>query len=100
MQRREKKGAGRKFHELAFPEDLDYVNEMVDWATQADRDVESKDMLPRKWDKRDYWARKRFARIKKAFADKGEGRRAVKRIEELGYDFEMCDEDVNGCDNE
>lgn len=96
VQRMEKKGAGRKFHELAFPEDLDYVNEMVDWATEADREGESKEMLPRKWDKRDYWARKRFARIKKAFADRGEGRREVKRMEELGYDFEMWDEDVNG----
>lgn len=89
VQRIEKKGAGRKFHDLAFPEDLDYLNEMVDWATQADTGAKAKGMLPRKWDKRDFWARKRFARIKKAFASRGEGRRGVKTMEELGYEFEV-----------
>jgi len=46
-------------------------------------------MLPRKWDKRDYRARKRFARIKKAFASRGEGRREVKKMEDLGYEVEL-----------
>ncbi len=89
MQRMEKKGAGRKFHHLAFPEDLDYLNELVEWATQADREGDPKGMLPRKWDKHDYQARKRFARIKKAFASKGEGRREMKKMEDLGYEFEL-----------
>ncbi len=89
MQRMEKKGAGRKFHHLAFPEDLDYLNELVDWATQADREGDSKGMLPRKWDKHDYQARKRFARIKKAFASRGEGRREIKKMEDPGYEFEL-----------
>ena len=82
-----KKGSGRRFHELKFPEDLDYLNEMMAWALQASENGEMKGMLPEKWRECDYWARERFAEIKKAFAAKGESRREIRRMEELGYKF-------------
>ena len=86
-ERTTKKGSGRRFHELKFPEDLDYLNEMVAWALQASENGEMKGMLPEKWRECDYWARERFAGIKKAFAAKGESRREIRRMEELGYKF-------------
>lgn len=79
------KGNGRKFHELLTPEDLEYHNAMVEWAEQAKPEVSGK--LPRKWGEKDYWARERLHSIKKAFAERGEGRKEVRRMEDLGFDY-------------
>ena len=81
-----KRGAGRSFHALPFPEDLDYHNEMVQWVSQAANAKKGK--LPLKWSEKDYWARDRNPGIKRAFANLGEGRRSVRRIEELGFKFD------------
>lgn len=81
------RGSGKKFHELTVPEDLDYLNDLVDWANQASNNDGVKEMLPPKWSDRDYWARKNFTGIKKAFASRGEGRREVRRIEGLGFSY-------------
>ena len=77
-------GEERKFHEMANLEDFDYLNALVDWASKA----KGEGILPRKWDERDYWARTRFPAIKKAFAEMGEGRREVRSLEALGFDYE------------
>ena len=87
VERITKKGSSRRFHELKFPEDLDYLNEMVAWALQASENGEIEGMLPQKWRECDYWARERFAGIKRAFAAKGESRREIRRMEDLGYEF-------------
>ena len=79
-----KGGAERKFHEMPDLEDFDYLNSLVDWACQA----EGEGMVPRKWDERDYWARKRFPAIKKAFVEIGKERRGIRSLEALGYDYE------------
>ncbi|KAL8825462.1 MAG: hypothetical protein Q9191_004403 [Dirinaria sp. TL-2023a] len=80
-----KGGKERKFHEMPDLEDFDYLNRLVDWACQAGQ-VEG--MIPRKWDERDYWARKRFPAIRKALAGMGEARRGVRSLEALGFDYE------------
>lgn len=82
----EEKGAGRKFHELAYPEDLDYLNKMVEWAGKAEGEGERGGALPRMWVERDYEVRKRFADIKRAFAGKGDARREIRRLGDLDYD--------------
>ena len=85
-QRVKERGAGRPFHVLPFPEDLDYHNEMVQWASQAVNADQGKS--PLKWSEKDYWARDRNPGLKRAFASLGESRRKVRRIEELGFDFD------------
>ena len=81
------RGAGRAFHVLPFPDDLDYHNEMIEWASGATNAGHGK--MPLKWDEKDYWTRERFAGIKKEFVDRGENRRNVRTMENLGYNYEV-----------
>ena len=84
-------GAGKGFHVLNFPEDFDYLNELVEWAKRAESEWKNRGKVPPRWNERELWTRKRFPAIKKAFADRGEGRHAVRTVEELGFDYdEWC----------
>lgn len=80
------RGSGRTFHVLPFPKDFDYHNDMVDWVLQATESVHGK--TPPKWSEKETWQRKRFPLIKKAFAERGENRRFVKSVQELGFEYE------------
>jgi len=80
-------GSRRRFHALNFPQDFDYHNALCDWAMEAKRPEQGK--LPPKWSEKERWARGRFPAIKKAFVEKGEGRRAVRTMEELGFVHEQ-----------
>ena len=80
-----KRGNGKPFHVLPFPEDFDYHNEMIDWASKAREKQCGK--IPPKWSQQEYWARERFPAIKRAFAEKGEGRHKIKTLEEAGFDY-------------
>ncbi|KAI4721946.1 putative flavin dependent monooxygenase [Aureobasidium sp. EXF-10727] len=80
-------GGGRDFHLLLFPKDADYINAMYDWSMSAS-DAETKGKRPPRWGEKQYWMREKFPEIKKAFQDRGEGRRQVRTLEELGFDFE------------
>ena len=79
------RGNGRKFHEMRTLEDMDYHNAMIDWAESASPSAFGK--IPKRWNDEDYWARERFAAIKKAFADKGKGRGEVKTMDQLGFNY-------------
>jgi len=79
------KGAGKRFHALNFPEDFDYHNSLYDWAAQTDKGLGK---MAHRWNEKERWARQRFAAIRKAFADRGELRRKVRTMEELGFDYE------------
>ncbi len=79
-----KKGDGRAFHVLSFPEDFDYHNELVDWASCA---TGREGKMPMRWSANETWARERFPAIKKAFADKGDARHGIKTLQELGFDY-------------
>ncbi len=81
-----KQGIGKAFHVLKFPEDCDYLNELVDWAKRAKDPGRGK--IPPRWNERETWTRKWFPAIKKAFADRGEARHNVRTIEELGFDYD------------
>ena len=79
------RGAGKAFHVLPFPKDLDYHNEFVEWATRA---TGRGGKMPVKWSAKERWARERFPAIKKAFADKGDARHDTETLEELGFDYD------------
>ena len=86
------RGDGRAFHILSFPEDFEYYDELVDWATGA---AGSEGKIPTRWSARDRWARERFLAIKKAFADKGHARHGIKTLKQLGFDYDACVKEQN-----
>ena len=97
-----KRGGGRAFHVLPSPTDFEYHDFLVEWAERAegeeagggakagaDDEGSGRGKRDRKWDEREYWARGRFPNMKTKFAERGEGRHGVKRMEELGFDYEV-----------
>ena len=86
-------GSGKLFHFLPIPADFDYHNEMVTWASQARGETTGR--LPPTWTEKDTWMRKRFPAMKKAFAKRGEQRHGVRRVEELGFDYDLWLEESN-----
>ncbi|CAL5871297.1 uncharacterized protein PFLUO_LOCUS5547 [Penicillium psychrofluorescens] len=86
-----RKGDGRAFHLLPFPQDADYLNFLYDWATRAaprhELENNGNGKLGIYWTERERWMRARFPDIRRAFVQKGEQRSKIKSIEELGFDF-------------
>ena len=78
----EERGEGKKYSVLDHPKDFDYHNELVAWATQTREP--SRGIIPPIWTDEDYWVRKNIPAIKASFSQKGEGRHAFRRIEDLG----------------
>ena len=78
-------GAGKAFHVLLFPKDIEYHNELVDWAARA---TGQGGKLPLRWSVKETWERERFPAIKRAFADKRRARHGIKTLQELGFDYD------------
>lgn len=85
-------GSGGDFHTLKFPKDAEYINSMHDWAVEAKPRDGLEDAgqgkLSRRWGPWEYWARENFPAIRKAFVAKGEDRKNVTTLEEIGFDFD------------
>lgn len=85
-------GAGGDFHTLKFPKDAEYINLLHDWAVEAKSgdglENSGKGKLSRRWGPWEYWARENFPAIRKAFVAKGEDRRNVTTLAEIGFVFE------------
>ncbi|MCJ1475831.1 hypothetical protein MMC13_004495 [Lambiella insularis] len=86
------KGDGRGFHAMPFPEDVEYHNGLVGWAKGAGEGGKA----PRGWGKGERWLRERFPAVKRAFAERGEGRGEVRGVEELGFGYERWGEEEGG----
>ena len=85
------RGAGRGFHALQPPLDLEYMKEMYDWSRKANDSVVegvAKGKMPKWWNPKACWERMMAAEMKKAFQAKGEERSAVLQYEELGFEFD------------
>ena len=76
----------RAFHILPAPKDLEYHNEMVDWASRAMNANQKR--LPPKWEAKDFWLRDKIPMIRKQFAAQGKDRNNIRRLEDLGYDYQ------------
>ncbi|KAK0663073.1 Thiol-specific monooxygenase [Lasiodiplodia hormozganensis] len=81
-------GEGNDFHTLAFPNDADYINTMHDWAVTAEGEGSSVGKTPPRWTEWHYWCRERFPDIRAAFTGKGEERKNVRELVEVGFDFQ------------
>lgn len=86
------RGAGRGFHALKPPLDLDYMKEMYEWSRNAKEmatcDIASKGKIPKWWDARACWERMMAAEMKKSFNARGKERNNVLTYEELGFQFD------------
>ena len=86
------RGAGRRFHALEPPLDLEYMKEMYDWCNETENEEScekiSRGKTPKRWDDKSCWLRMMAAEIKKAFNARGAQRSKVKTYEELGFRFE------------
>jgi cation diffusion facilitator CzcD-associated flavoprotein CzcO len=85
----EEMGAGRTFHLLPFPKDGIYINAMASWALSApglENGGEGK--VPPVWGEWEFWCRENSLRIRQVFSAMGEGRKGVRSVGELGFDFE------------
>ena len=75
------RGAGRSFHALKPPLDLEYMKEMYDWCHKTNQTASCKEIaggkMPKMWDAQACWLRMTAADMKKAFNAKGEERSNV-----------------------
>ncbi|KAL4977061.1 hypothetical protein BDW66DRAFT_166005 [Aspergillus desertorum] len=86
-----KKGDGPAFHLMPYPQDADYLNMLHDWASRAETRAglinDGNGKQCNRWGEREMWMREMVPEMRKAFFGKGEERRSIKSLEELGYDF-------------
>lgn len=78
------RGAGRKFHALTPPLDLEYMKEMYDWSCRGSI---TNGKMAKRWDAQACWLRMNAAEMKKAFNARGSQRSRVTNYEELGFHF-------------
>jgi hypothetical protein len=85
-------GPGKYFHLKRFPDDVAQLNELYDWAKSADAvhglENGGEGKLGSRRSREMVWIRSQFASIKTAFNAKGEQRKSVKELSELGFDYE------------
>lgn len=83
---------GGKFHVLGYPRDAEYINMLCDWAAGAEKreglENGGRGKVARRWGERECWMRERFPGIRRAFVERGEERKRVRTVEELGFVFE------------
>jgi cation diffusion facilitator CzcD-associated flavoprotein CzcO len=84
-------GVTRRFHTFAPGEDGRYINWLIEWArTAKGGDREGKMM--REWGEREMWLREKVPEMRRAFMERGEGRREVRTLEELGFAWKGGDD--------
>ena len=87
-----KKGNGKPFHFLNFPQDADYLNFLYDWAAKAKKrpglENSGNGKQGPRWGDKERWLRQRFPEIRKAYVGKGQQREKVKNTKELGFNYE------------
>jgi cation diffusion facilitator CzcD-associated flavoprotein CzcO len=87
-----RKGNGKYFHLMKFPEDAAQINELHEWAREAlpARRLENDGMgkLGMRWNERHVWLRSHFPNIKAAYQKYGPQRTRIKTVDELGFDYD------------
>ncbi|KAL5432852.1 hypothetical protein PMIN07_007619 [Paraphaeosphaeria minitans] len=77
------------FHNLGYPEDVDYINALHDVSMGAKAcETRGAGKTPPFWDEEKRWTRQRFPMIKQAALKLGEKRCEVRCLRDLGFDFE------------
>lgn len=85
------RGNGKRFHVLQFPLDAETLNGLHDWAGRAEKceglENSGKGKAGKFWDPREIWMRSEFPAIKKAYAERGDGRFKIRTAEQLGFEY-------------
>jgi len=81
-------GNDKRFHYLTSPEDIGYVKMLAEWAESASGEDDGLGKAPPRWGQKQEWMRMRIADMKRAFIERGEKRKEVKTLEEIGFDYE------------
>jgi cation diffusion facilitator CzcD-associated flavoprotein CzcO len=88
----EETGGGKNFHVMAFPKDGNYINDLGRWAEEAepreDLENDGKGKIGPRWGDWEFWCRENFPLIRRAFGERGEKRFNIRKLEELGFDYE------------
>jgi cation diffusion facilitator CzcD-associated flavoprotein CzcO len=89
---KEETGSKRNFHVTAFPKDGNYINELGRWAEEATLNDHlengGRGKVGPKWGEWEFWCRENLPAIKRAFGERGEERFSIRKLEELGFDYE------------
>jgi len=86
-------GNDKRFHYLTSPEDIGYVEMLAKWAESANGEGDGMGKTPPRWGQKQEWIRMRIADMKRAFVERGEKRKEVKTLEEIGFDYEKWKEE-------
>ncbi|KAH8596796.1 putative flavin dependent monooxygenase [Bisporella sp. PMI_857] len=82
----------KAFHDMKFPEDVDYINSLHCWASLAQRNVilenDGIGKLPAHWNEDKRWLRSIMPEVKAASRLLGDRRHKIKTLAELGFEFE------------
>lgn len=80
------------FHNMKFPQDVDYLNYFHDWALSAQHnfllDEEGVGKVPPRWGEEERWLRGIMPHVKEASRQLGARRHEVRTLAELGFHFE------------
>ncbi|EXJ82443.1 hypothetical protein A1O3_06256 [Capronia epimyces CBS 606.96] len=86
---REQRGAGKRFHRMSYPVDVDYMNELHDWCATAGKreglENGGEGKVPPYWGERERWLRQQVHAIAKATQDKGDERYNVYTLQDVGF---------------
>ncbi|KAJ8604376.1 hypothetical protein MRB53_041820 [Persea americana] len=87
-----KKGDGKEFHRLPGGEDVEYIQMLGRWCSEAEKmDGDEGGEVgkePFVWGKKEAWVRSKVGEIKKAFFARGDARKDVRTLEELGFVYD------------
>ena len=75
-------GPGKKFLTLDGGRDFLYHNELYDWVEGVGF---KGNIRPHKWTDKEFWLRSKFPDMKRAYAQRGQGRFDIQTSEELGF---------------
>jgi hypothetical protein len=78
----ERKGDGREFHYMGFPNDAEYLDVIEGFVGEA------KGLEPARWRRWERWCRERVPEVKKKYLEAKKEGREVKELKELGFVYE------------
>lgn len=85
------KGSNKRFHDLKFPLDADYINSLSKWATSAPRNKvlenDGVGKMPPFWGEEKRWLRSIMPQVKDSSKRLGDNRFKIRTLEELGFNF-------------
>ncbi|KFY34457.1 hypothetical protein V494_06753 [Pseudogymnoascus sp. VKM F-4513 (FW-928)] len=85
----QEKGPGKAFHFMGFPEDAQYIDELVSMVEKSDGEGDGLGKTTQRWDKKSLWIRENSGKIVAAVRGlEPEAREKIKTLEDAGFSYE------------